>query len=64
MPADYKALMIYAIVIVAYLGFTAFVVWVLANKIPRTTGRVLLAVTVVVGGLPPILLALHQLVAA
>ena len=58
MPGQPQVLIIYAIVIIAYFGFTAFIVWVLSSKVPTTMGRTLLAVAVLVGGLPPILLAL------
>ncbi|WP_199440486.1 hypothetical protein [Umezawaea beigongshangensis] len=51
-------MLVLGVVIIAYLIFTGFVVWWLAKSVPGAMGRVLLAVAVLVAGLPAILHAL------
>ncbi|GAA3890272.1 hypothetical protein GCM10022243_63930 [Saccharothrix violaceirubra] len=57
-PSDVLPKIIYAVVVIAYLAFVAFVVWRLSDKVPGTMGRLLVAVGAVMAGLPPILFAL------
>ncbi|MGM1059746.1 hypothetical protein [Saccharothrix sp. Mg75] len=50
-------------VIIAYLVFTTSVVWILARRVPSAMTRTLIAVGVLVSGLPTILAVLAKVLA-
>lgn len=61
---DPALLILLGLVILGYLALTGFLIWLLVTRSVTKPARLVLAVVALIGGLPPILYAVAQVMAA